>query len=227
LKRNLTDFFRGSQDVRRTLRKVLKGGAIASLGATTATAAPKPDTSLKQAAQSPTTELVLANRSQKSKKLILRMPDGVSYKMLQHRSHGSHRSHASHYSGSSGTAAPRPVAPPVTSTSEPVTGAPTAEAVPPTPETPALPWFTGVIERIDKEARTVTVKQTISESRFIVAYRDDTQVFGSSGLKMRLDEAMEQNNNALPFAVSQKVQIQWKQSPDAKKTIAVSIKKVP
>jgi len=216
VKRKFTDLVPRSQSLRKRLRQALSGTAVAGIGLTAPQGAETKDLQQPKLDAVPVT---ISNRIEKSKKLILQMPSGQAYRMLQHRSHSSHashRSHASHYSGtssapSSPAPAPKPTAP-----------APrTAEAAP-TVTDPSQLFFDGTIETINKEARTVVVKRLDTGAQYTLTYRDDTTIRSLAGAESRLDEEMEKRNGALPFSKGQKVQIQWKDGTNGK-TIAVKI----
>jgi hypothetical protein len=165
----------------------------------------------------------IVNRSQKAQKLLLRMPNGLSYRMLQHKSHASHSSHASHYSGSTGSAplpsAPAPAPRPLT-TPSPSPAQPLAE-MPPPPAGDAK-FFDGVIDAINKEARTMTVRQTLTNTSYTLGYRDDTKFRSIAGEESRLDDLLEKSSGVLPFRTGQKIRVSWKAGA-ASKNIAVTI----
>jgi hypothetical protein len=216
VKRTFKDLVPRSESLRKRLRQVLSGGAIAGMGLTPAPVVQAKDLATPATDSSPVT---IVNRSQKAKKLILQLPSGTAYRMLQHRSHSSHashKSHSSHYSGSSGsssTPAPKPT---------PAPARRALESPPPKADAEALPYFIGTIETINKETRTITVKQTETNLQYPLGYRDDTTIRSLLGTELRLDDAIEKNNGALPFVKGQKIQVTWKQGTNAR-NIAVTI----
>jgi hypothetical protein len=225
VKRTFRDLLPRPADLRKRLRQALTSGAIASVGLAPAAAANAASTADPVQPQ----ELTIANRLEKGKKLILRLPNGIAYRMLQHKSHSSHSSHASHashYSGSSGgtsTPAPR-VTTPRAPTPSPVVTSPLAEQ-PPALAALAPKSFTGTIESVDKLARTVTIKQTDTSAKYVLGYRDDTRISTLDGLTSRLDDAMEKNNGEFPFAKTQKVRAFWKEGTSGK-SIAITLARI-
>jgi hypothetical protein len=155
--RSFKELVPSTTSFRQRLAKVLSGGTILGVGIASVPAAG--DVAAAAPAVDPSA-ITIANRSDKASKLILKLPSGLSYRMLQHRSHSSHKSHSSHYSGSGGgTSTPAPVAP----APRPAPVYPTrsvAESTPPVSDAEALPFFVGIIDAVDKEARTLTVRET-------------------------------------------------------------------
>jgi len=84
------------------------------------------------------------------------------------------------------------------------------------------PYFDGVIDAIDTAARTLTVRQTLTEMKYTLAYRDDTKFRSTAGSESRLDELLEENHGVLPFRKGQKVRVTWKAGASGKNT-AVTI----
>jgi len=80
----------------------------------------------------------------------------------------------------------------------------------------------GVIEAIDKEARTITVRRTLTNSLAVFGYRDDTKFGSIAGEESRLDDLLEKSHGVLPFLRGQKVRISWKAGSSGK-DIAVTI----
>lgn len=222
MKRGFKDLVPGTESLRKRLRQLLIGGTVAG-SAVAPTAASQPVAELSN----PTNDLpvvTMVNRAEKAQKLLLKLPNGIAYRMLQHRSHSSHsshRSHSSHYSGSSGgSSAPVVVTP---RPSAPVTSP--AEALPAASDPAAsMRYFTGVIDTIDKEKRTLTVKIG-SGAPYTLSYRDDTTFKTLAGLESRLDESIEKAGGQLPFEKGEKVEVKWK-AGTAGKTIAVAITRV-
>lgn len=226
MKRQLRDLLPRAGDLRQRLRDVLTRSALAGVGLTAAGVTPAQATDLPQSALAPN-EVTVVDRAQKAPKLILNLPDGTSYKNLQHRSHSSHKSHSSHsshYSGSSGRVAPAPA--PAPAPRRVVPEAPPASLVAESPETDA-PSITGTVDSLNPQARTVTVKPAGIASKFTLVYRDDTIVQPLPGYTVRVDDYTESHDGKLPFAVGGRVQIFWKPSADGKKNIAVKIVKRP
>ena len=214
--RKFTDLVPQAQSVRKRLRQALSGSAIAGIGLS----APHPaEPSEVTATALETPSVTIVNKVDKAKKLILQLPSGASYKLLQHRSHSSHSSHSSHASHYSGTsAAPATPAPtPKTSTPPPRT----AETVP-TVADPAQLFFNGTIDTINKDARTIIVKRLETGLPYTLSYRDDTMIRSLDGDESRLDEEMEKRNGTLPFSKGQKVQVHWKEGTNGK-SIVVTI----
>jgi hypothetical protein len=221
VKRTFKDLLPRSKSLRKRLGAILTGGTITGVGlvptapALGETSAPAIDP----------VAVTIANKSQKTQRLILKMPNGSAYRMLLHKSHSSHASHASHashYSGSSGgsTASPRVTTPPA---SPPRTVA----EQPPALADLAPKSFTGTIDAINREARTITIKQTDSTSKFVMSYRDDTNLRSLEGSQSRLDEAAERNGGTIPLEKGQKVRVSWKPGSTSGKYIAVTIARIP
>jgi hypothetical protein len=83
--------------------------------------------------------------------------------------------------------------------------------------------FSGKIDSINTGARTMVVKQDEGPLQFVVSFRDDSTVVMPTGKTSRLDDAVDQANGKMPFAVGNGVLVTWKQSTDGKKTIATRI----
>jgi hypothetical protein len=196
VKRTLRDLVPRSGPLRRRLRQVLSGSAIASVGLSATQLAQAKDHTTATEDLSPVT---IANRAQKAKKLILQMPDGGMFSMLQHRSHSSHsshRSHSSHYSGSSsGTSRPAPLVTPTRPAPR------VAEVAPPVADPAPVTYFRGVIDAINKDARTVTIKHADTNQPYTLGYRDDTTFRSLVGTESRLDDATDRNNGITGYTI--------------------------
>src|SRR4051794_34521078 len=89
MKRGFKDLVPGTESLRKRLRQVLTGGTVAGLAV-----APIAASQLQPAAEPsnpndlPTATMV--NRAEKAQKLLLKLPNGTAYRMLQHKSHSSH-----------------------------------------------------------------------------------------------------------------------------------------
>jgi len=221
MKRAFQDLVPGRPSLAKRLRKLLSGGTVAGLALSPAVNQAAEVTTLPA---SDPQSFTIVNREQKARKLLLRMPTGATYRMLQHKSHSSHSSHsshASHYSGSSGTATSSPATPP-----RPVTAVPSppAEVPPPKPDVTVIQSFTGSIDAVNKELRTLTVKMA-SGLKYTMSYRDDTTFTPLGGEESRLDDTIERAHGKLPFEVGHRVRVQWK-AGTAGKTIATAITRV-
>lgn len=207
----------------RALRKVTLGVAVSATGVAMPPAADgaQPDApGLAPIDQAP----LIVDQRNKSRKLILQLPNQASYRISDHRSHRSHSSHRSHYSGGGGgggTTTPAPVrtTPPPAPLLEKPEAATAATAV------------TGIIETLDREKRTFVIRYTISgetqTTRQTFAYRDDTKFQTAIGLSYRFDEFAETNNGRLPIGLTDRVEVQWRTSADGKTSIATTIQRKP
>lgn len=222
MKRSFTDLVPGARTLGKRLRQIVSGGAVAGL--TVVPASTVKASSLTTAGLADVSTASIANRAQKAQKLLLKMPTGLSYRLLQHKSHSSHSSHSSHYSGSSGgstaapiTTSPRPADPP------PVRA---AEMPPPAGQSVTLVYWTGTVDSIDHEARILTIKLTADGTLKSVAYRDVTTFRSLEGTESSLVEAIDKNGGKLPFSRGEKVQVSPKTGNTNGKTIADRIVRV-
>jgi hypothetical protein len=86
-----------------------------------------------------------------------------------------------------------------------------------------LPWFDGVIEGVDRVARTLRVRALNPENRVNIMLKDDTMVEPMAGARVRFDDYLEANSGRFPFGVGDKVQLSWRANPTTKVPTAVVI----
>lgn len=217
------------------LRRITVGGLLAAAGLSGSQAAANPARPAADplaAVQSAT----IVDRSRKRPALILRLPNSAFSGDPQHR---SHRSHSSHRSGSSGGAVAPRVAPkkadptPAPGTANRLVGEPSpapatgnstaAGLLSPTPSQ----TFSGVIEAIDRQARSITVREPGTPTTRVFAYRDDSKLQTVTGSSIRFDEFEDMSAGQLPVTKNDKVQLTWRTSTDGKTAIVTTVIKTP
>jgi hypothetical protein len=141
-------------------------------------------------------EASVVNRSQKARKVMLRLPHGT-FGLVQHGSHASHASHSSHASHASGSAGS--VAPPAPKPRAPV-GSPAVATQPP---------VLGVVDSINSKTHAIVIKDLTPLEAKIEFYFDARTTFTPLGGTA----APVVVSGALPFRVGERVQIQWMPDP--------------
>lgn len=212
------------------LRRITVGGLLTAAGLHTgqAFAAPSMSSSdLARVMQAPP----IVDRSRKRPALLLRLPDRALMGDPQHR---SHRSHSSHRSSSGGGSVAPPVAPRRTepAPTNRLAGEPAPPTTNTTPTTSALAaaslvTVSGVVETIDRQARTISVRLTGSPTLRIFAYRDDSKIETVTGSSIRFDEFGEMSGGQIPVAKDDKVRVAWRTSADGKTQVLTSVTKTP
>jgi len=87
--------------------------------------------------------------------------------------------------------------------------------------------FTGVIEAIDRQVRTITIRMAGTPTTRIFAYRDDSKLQTVTGSSIRFDEFGEMSGGQIPVANNDKVQVTWRTSTDGKTSIITTVTKTP
>lgn len=223
-------------DLLTALRRITAGGLLAAAGFSQATAAPAPGAGpVNPAPGAAVQATTIVDRSRKKPALLLRLPSAAFAGDPQHR---SHRSHSSHRSGSSGGSV---AAPPPPRKTEPAPAAAPAnrlvgEPSPPSPTgtntasgllSSTAATFGGVIEAIDRQARTVTIRRVGTPETRVFAYRDDSKLNTVTGSSIRFDEFGEMSGGQIPVAKDDKVQVTWRTSTDGKTSIVTTVTKTP
>lgn len=214
-------------DLLTALRRITAGSLLAAAGLSTQTAAAPAANAAPATVQATT----IVDRSRKRPALLLRLPNSAFSGDPQHR---SHRSHSSHRSGGGAVAAPPPPrkAEPAPAPANRLVGEPPPPS--PTATGSALgllatqgPTFAGVIEAIDRQARTVTIRRVGTPETRVFAYRDDSKLQTVTGSSIRFDEFGEMSGGQIPVANDDKVQITWRASTDGKTSILTTVTKTP
>lgn len=228
--KDFLSFVRRPKDLLKNLRRITVGGLIAAAGSgvgtpTSATELPRPVT---PEATSPT----IVDRSRKAAKLVLQLPGTMGFMRAEHRSHRSHSSHRSHFSGSGGGAsapAPAPTPAPAPPRTPPVREAPgTASAVDLTTPASLANAVAGEVVGINIDTRTITLRATpTSTTRRTFTYRDDSKFQATLGVTFRFDDFADANGGRLPISTGDKVEVQWRTSPDGKTQIISTVQRKP
>lgn len=219
-------------DLLAALRRITAGGLLAAAGLTSGQVAASPATAPTDplAAVQATT---IVDRSRKRPALLLRLPNSAFVGDPQHR---SHRSHSSHRSSSTGGAAARPAAPRKVEPTPAPANRLVGEPSPPSPTASGSaagllaipgPTYAGVIEAIDSQARTVTIRRVGTPETRVFAYRDDSKLQTVTGSSIRFDEFSEMSGGKIPVAKDDKVQVTWRMSTDGKTSILTTLTKTP
>jgi hypothetical protein len=80
----------------------------------------------------------------------------------------------------------------------------------------------GVIEKIDRGKRTLSLKTTTGLKEF--SFRDDTMFLAAAAsVGVRLDEYVERNSGSLPFAEEERVRVRWRKSATTGKDVATHV----
>lgn len=229
-------------DLLTALRRITASGLLAAAGFS-AHAAASPAVPDGPQGADPSTAVqatTIVDRSRKKPMLLLRLPNTAFSGEPQHR---SHRSHSSHYSGGGGAAsAPAPArrtepAPaPAPATAPAPANRLVGEPTPPSPNsassalsalTAVGPTYAGVIESIDRQARTVTIRRVGTPETRVFSYRDDSKLQTVTGSSIRFDEFGEMSGGQIPVAKDDKVQVTWRTSTDGKTSIVTTVTKTP
>lgn len=218
-----------------SLRRITVGGLLAAAGLSGTQAAARPSA---PASEPPAVQpATIVDRSRKRPALLLRLPSHAVSFSAQHR---SHRSHSSHRSSSSGGGVAAPVAPrrtepaPAPRTANPLVGQPSTPTAPsPAPSAVEQPstnssvTFSGVIEAIDRQRRTITIREPGTGATRVFAYRDDSKLQTVTGSSIRFDEFEEMSAGQFPVATSDKVQVAWRTSADGRTSVVSTLMKIP
>jgi hypothetical protein len=97
--------------------------------------------------------------------------------------------------------------------------------VTPTIDFGGLPWFEGIIDGLDRQAKSIRVRVVSPESRSTIYLRDDTTLQIPPGVRMRFDDYLD-SNSGFPFGLGDKVQLSYRTNPTTKMTSAVAIVRV-